>query len=650
MSISKRPAIMARPAAVAASSRLASASTGPPCRGRSVKKFQTFMKHINNDTTKINILLARALLHDDLLDVFDGHPNANECAFSYPGSDWYSVYLIDEDGNKVWDPEAGHMKLYFKIDIDPSGMDARIDEDSMTNETPDELIDPTTGQEMENCTVSGSSCTGTLPKPKAVAARGSPSAVPAKPRGRPTAVAAAARVTAPMPSSLISPSLLANLEDLNEPVSRTRQSPAAAAVKSKGPEKITRDYFEEMQSKDVIVDWMIKNMSRADLVKCIEKAAISASDVSAAERLMKADETDNEDWGDFESVPSSSGSVERTVAQAAASLPEPVYTRMLKKATKDSIKSQLSKITDPAIKKQEIVNMCNRSGITGYTVAQNKKGVMKIIDEDGEPVDESEVNDVLDKCAVSEAERLKEVIAKMRKQYVRSSTVSEMREIGRRPKSVESIIGPIMAMGSLEDKKRAIVQLCERNGNPDGYTVKQNKKGVLKIYDGDGDPIDEADIDTILMSCAQLEVNQPTSSAGVDDITEGLNRLSIDSIIGPIMALGSPEEKKQAIFEMCQRNGNPNGYTIKQNKKGVLKIYDADDDLVDEGDVDDILTSCAQLELERLSIGSAFGKKKGKSKKATKGKQQTKFASAAKKCKGKKNFRKCMSSALKKKN
>jgi len=542
--VSKKPNVQ-KPAAAVAVSKQVSVPSGPPCKGRSVKKLQSFMRYIGNDTSKINILLARALLNDDMLDSFDGYPHASECAFSYPDSDWYSVYLLDEDGNKVWDPEAGHAKLYFKIDVD--GSDARIDEDSMTNDVPDELIDPNTGEEMQNCVVSGSSCTGTRPKVKAAAAVSKPSA--SRPVGRPSVVAKKAAAS-PVPV-LVSPDILSGLETLTV-------APAAgpSRTSAKGPEKITRDYFEEMKSKEVIVDWMVKNMSRADLVKCVEKGAVSESDIAQASALAESEPVMSG------SGAGPSGSVPDVVLQAAETMPVSEFKKMLKKATKESIKESLPK--DPTAKKNAIVDLCTRSGVAGYSVRENKKGNMKIYDPDDEPIDESDINDLLDTCAQSESVRLKAVIDKLRKRYAGSGLVYAARERG--------------------------------------------------------------------------------SASEVPEVNEATSAITLDSIIGQIMAIGSLDDKKNAILELCQRSGNPKGYSIKKNKKGVLKIYDADDEPIDDADIDDVLQECGSDELKRLN---GFGKKRKSSSKRSR--QQNKFKAAAKKCKGKPNFRKCMSAMLKKK-
>jgi len=403
MQVSKRPTISVTPKTTTKTKQITS---GLPCGKRSVKNFQTFMKILKSNPGGINILLARALLNDDLLDVFDGHPSANECVFSYPNSDWYSVYLVDEDGNKVWDPEAGYSKFYFKIFISPDGTDANIIEETMTNETPKELLD-SNGNEIQNCKI-GASKTCVNP-----VSRSEVKTTISKPKTK----------VAEVP--LVSPSLRAELEPLS--VGARAESSAPAGPKG----KITRDYFEQLKSKELIVNWMIQNMSRSDLVKCLEKGAVNVDDLKATEELVEEEPALTEE-----------------IVNIAEQIPESQFKSMLKKVAKSSITAEINKLS------------------------------------------------------------------------------------------------------SLDDKKNAIIKLCVRNGNPNNYSVKTNKRGQLKIYDSDGEPFDDNDIDTILQECAELE-------------------------------------------------------------------------------------------FKRLS---AFGKKKLK-----KGSQQLKFKASAKKCKGSKNYRKCMSKTLKKK-
>jgi uncharacterized protein YpmB len=536
-SVSKKPSVLLNKTQASVKEVVSVQQNGPPCKGRSTAKFLRF---IGKDPSKINILLARALLHDDLLDSFDGHPHASECAFSYPNSDWYSVYLLDEEGNKVWNPEEGHMKLYFKIKINRDGTDASIIEESMTNETPSELLDPVTGMEIANCVVSGSSCTGSLPKvvkTKEVIVK------EVKPRGRPSSKA---KVPELIPS-LVSPSIVSGLEDLTI---------TEASTSKKVPEKITREFFEGMKSKAVIVDWMLKNMDRSDLVKCIQKGALSAAEVSEAESLADVE------------VPE----VSEEVIRAAESMPVSEFKKMLKRVSKDSIKESLPK--DSAGKKQAIAELCMRSGIPGYSVkAVERRGKTSYVLYDGDsPVTEDdEINVVIDECAEKESERLKTIIDRLRKRYARSEIISEAR---RRKLAVSDV--PIPAT--------------------------------------------------------------PVEAAAV--------AVTLDSIISEIMAIGDSNDKKKAIVDLCMRSGNTN-YSVKaveRRGKTSYVLYDGDSPVTEEDEINEILNECAQIEFTRLNQGSSsFGKKMMNS-------HQKKFKSAARKCKGKKNYIKCMSKSLKKKN
>ena len=68
------------------------------CSKRSVNPFQTYVNHlITKKPEKIKLLIARALMNDDYLMDFNGQVHANECVFSYPDSNWYSVYLLNNN-------------------------------------------------------------------------------------------------------------------------------------------------------------------------------------------------------------------------------------------------------------------------------------------------------------------------------------------------------------------------------------------------------------------------------------------------------------------------------------------------------------------------------------------------------------------------
>ena len=79
---------------------------------------------------------------------------------------------------------------------------------------------------------------------------------------------------------MVSPDIVAQLEQLN-----LGSSTPGGSVPSKGKSKVSREFFEQMQSKTLIVNWMIEHMDRADLVKCIQKGALSQADIKEAEDL-----------------------------------------------------------------------------------------------------------------------------------------------------------------------------------------------------------------------------------------------------------------------------------------------------------------------------------------------------------------------------
>lgn len=566
-SVSKKPTFSARPESPVSARAAAPTATGVKCGERSVFKFQKFINIINSNPAGINIYLARALLNDDLLDSFDGQPNASECVFSYPNSDWYSVYIIDEDGNKQWNPEEGYPQLYFKVEIINDGTDAKIIDE--TFERPDELYDAY-GREIENCRVTQSRGCGnpegytaraaTAPRAGRVVA--SPSASPSSSRvkaGRvvasPAATPRAGRVVPARAAEVprVSPALRAELEELSVGAGAERSAPS-------GPKgKISREYFEQLKSKELIVNWMIENMTREDLVKCIQKGAVSAADLASAERLASLEVPEDED----EAGPSGyvpvriDDKLTKTVVQAAASMPVSKYAKELKAATKEAIKESLPK--ESAAKNQAILALCIRAGVENYSVKEvTRRGKTSYVLYDGDDpvVDEDQIEEVIDECATLESKKLKNLITKLR-----------WRDVG--------------------DSLRV--------------TAREN------IY--------------------SRKPKKPT----------------VQSIVDEILSIGDKNEKIKSIVALCTRSGKTNYQVREVTRRGKTSfvLYDGEDPVTDEDEINEILKECATAVLARKS---EFGKKRKSSST-----QQKKFSAAAKKCKGKSNFRKCMSKALKKK-
>ena len=127
---------MSKPSAAFFKKKAPTVSNVKPCGDRDTR---LFIEYLQEDPMNIHLLIARALLNDNKLDWFEleaEQPHGNECVFSYPDSDWYSVYLKTPSGEILWtmDEDTGdviHPKFYFKINItsDESGkLDATITE------------------------------------------------------------------------------------------------------------------------------------------------------------------------------------------------------------------------------------------------------------------------------------------------------------------------------------------------------------------------------------------------------------------------------------------------------------------------------------------------------------------------------------------
>ena len=88
----------------------------PPksCRGRDTTNLQ---EYINDPLKEKKSLFVKALHNSKILQKFDGQVGVNECIFSYPESEWYAVYLLDSNGQQIWDPATGAKMLFFKLRI-----------------------------------------------------------------------------------------------------------------------------------------------------------------------------------------------------------------------------------------------------------------------------------------------------------------------------------------------------------------------------------------------------------------------------------------------------------------------------------------------------------------------------------------------------
>ena len=526
----------------------------PKCGDRNKIKFDKFAGFaIDGKPEKVNNLLARALLNDDYLSQFKGQVNASECIFSYPDSDWYSVYLLDPSGEQYFDLKTGRFKkYYFKLNVNPSRTDATIADATTT--TPPELLYPD-GVEMENCVITEGGNCGNSPNrrktTKAVVPKAAKAVTPGTSKKAPKASASSS------PEVLSGPGVASSPEEILQRVTQiqTGASSSSGPGKDLPKAKIERSYFENLGSKELIIDWMIKNMDHSDIVKCIQRGSLTPEQVRQAEAVAGMDAG---------ASGSGTGAVlsdaELTfVTEALTGLTTKEAKAALTKVTKGELVAFLKKVTDPGRKAQKIVALCKYAGLKNVKVVEKtrtgKPTIYTIFDNQGEEVAADEINDIINTCAEKEAFRVAKIL--------------KLRSI------------------SADYKKQTAAQ--------------QQLSSKLK---GKG----------------------PASSVTVESITSQINSLQ-------------GKDKKEKIVEICRGVGM--NFTIEEKKRTgkstLYKLMDENNEEIQDDEIDDIVTQCATM----IASRSAFGKKKVS-------KVRSNFKLAAKKCKGKPNYRKCMGRTLRK--
>lgn len=389
------------------------------CSKRSVTPFQIYVNHlITRKPEKIKALLARALMNDDSLMDFNGQINANECVFSYPDSNWYSVYLMKNNGEMYWGT-TGARKFYFQMDFRLDGEGVPIDAFPIngTLETPDELM--VNGSEMKNCVIKENGKCGNPESKKKKKKSGA---------------------------------VQEDYEEQETP-EQILQNVSQVSLVSGPKQKMPRDYFENLGSKSLIIDWMIANMKPNEIFKCIQSGSLSAEDLQQAESLLTT-------------IPSSSSNQASGVSQAEInsvinSFSPGEISNMVKVITREELVGAVSRIKDPERRKESIITLCKRAGLKKYSIRKNAKGKNIILDEDGEQVDD--INEVLDECAKREAYRLKKMLKiKSISQDVKKGLLSRQDLIGYRGGIVRL---PYTLMASV---KRHF-PLIRKYENQDGY-------------------------------------------------------------------------------------------------------------------------------------------------------------------------------------
>jgi hypothetical protein len=491
------------------------------CRGRDATKLQEYI----NDPAKQKKLFAKALENDAFLNSFAGQIEASECIFSYPESEWYGVYLLDPDGNKYFNVGEQRSEMYFfKLVIAPNKKDA-FTREGTTDISMTDLVGKSACviNDKGNCVLPPVPKEPKEPKaPKAGRTSGTSGPGPSEP---PPAVAQ---------------DVLQRLQTL----SLNPEEPA-------GKEQVPREFFEQMKSKMLIVQWMVEKMNPQDLVECIKRGSLSPEDVRRAEAVVQS--------GEGSVGPGDSGdALEDAALDAAESLPPKEVVKMLKRITKEDLIADLKqKFPDPGQRKEAIIQLCANAG-KKLEVRQTKRGP-KIFDFNGEQVTDEEA---LDECAAIEAERIRQRILSRRRTIFRSAASAV------------------------------------RKGKMPAYTQEEPESPPVP----------------------QQQVVTP------------------EMIISEINGISDPVERKQAIIELCK----PFGYTTKSSKRGAagLVILDPDEEQITD---EDALKEGADLKAASLNSVSGFGKRRPSKKQLA---VRKKFKVAAKKCRGRANYKQCMSKAL----
>jgi hypothetical protein len=197
------------------------------------------------DSGELNSMLAEAIINTSSKDkkfefdinLFKDESHANECVFSYSGTNWYGIYLNDDEGNPYYlkqmtkGKQRESHKLWFKVNFSESGRS--IIKSSITHIFPPELYNT------KQCTISDGKCVEGDFDPY----RGEQSSqVKSK-----------------------EPMLPSGLEEKLTEVS-------LSSVPKSGPRskvKITRETLESMRDKDTLIDWMITNMEPSEILSCL---------------------------------------------------------------------------------------------------------------------------------------------------------------------------------------------------------------------------------------------------------------------------------------------------------------------------------------------------------------------------------------------
>jgi hypothetical protein len=565
--------------------------------------------------------LASVLQREGVLEYFRVDPVSTECGFTFAGSDWFGVAVKGQGEPDYWFDDLGNKKqgtIYFKLKLSPDGTQIGIDQSTVTFDKPAEL----TG--LKPCAVGASGRCGQVEPPKAEKA---PRA--AKPKAdKPNAGGAGA------PGSGVGEDTAPLTDAELEMVERIQISAPTGSVSGDRPVKITNEELAKMDKLKIIA-WMVENMKPDDLMSCLRSGALSAQDKAA---LLDLEAQRASAVRPSEAPPSGITREEAGAARAVMDLPGEQSVAMLKSLTKDQIIKNLRAIKSENDRQKAVVDLCRRFNINSTVNARTKKISFFDIDKNAYSLD-----DALDFCAGREAVRLKYELERVARETQTRGKVQgyvggvrqrlAQRKLAPAPpaaggsKSLEQLTAEINSISDPAEKVKRLKQIF--SSIPGYEKVKPNRSGTIMVYIGD----DVNDWETAL---------EIYFSGGGGAPEAAPVRKPPEQIIAEVNSL-SGEGKVQMLTDLFK---NIEGFVKVGLNKRTNKVMVYIDDDVDDWEP-----------LIRLYAGqlSGFGRRrrckimpKRSKRPYTTRKVRSNFKCAAKKCKGTRNYRKCMKTELRK--
>ena len=670
------------------------------CGGKRIgPTFQAFA----NDPTMPRNFLGVMMEKFGYLDRFKLQPNFNECEFSFDDSPWYAVHVKDQAGNSMFYDRSGNPRpgiCYFKIiDVPDAGRGQdkfEIDPDSITFEKPAELAGKT------SCVVSGDKCiknpaekTTPTKSPAskgakagagaaaAAAASGLLKLTPAQARAmaaaessdeeeeilfRPkTAVQPPKRVepkatppstgpqqrpparAQPVPSD-IDPSVLEALT-LGESVLPTASEAASQVAAASGPKNmLSRDEAEKMD-KLQLIDWMAKNMNPSDILTCLRTGSLSAQDKA----VLAAAEADIQQG--VEQPPAMSQADLEAMGYAQA-MKESDVQKMFAKISKQHFIEEINSRYPPNGKSPEavtarlgaIIQLCQRTTLRGgqpvgaqFEVKNFPRGGPKIVYAG--TFDQVDPNELLNTCSNAAANRarlrLRQALAAIQSRRQAQGPVVPVAPLPQAPAPVaqedtfKARANALKSITDIEQQADAIIELASELGL--SYTKAKGRGKNWTILDETGSPVFGAkDAISRLIDTRDAQIAEASGA-------------------GPSLEFGRRRKRAACAPRSCKR--------VKKSAKRPLKVSMVRKNFkcaVKKCRGSQNYKKCMKTTLRKIYRKSSFGGAKKRKRSACKRVKKSakrplkvsivrkKFKCAAKKCRGSRNYKKCMKTTLRK--